>query len=1267
MVAASLATTVLADYSNTVASLNPIGYWRLNEATAPPSDLATNLGTLGAAGSGYYVAGATHAVQGALVAGTDTAANFPNTDGNRVAVPFHPAMAVKQPFSVEFWASPSTQADFHCPVALTWFGGDGARSGWLFYQNGAAGWIFRTYGTNNTGFTAQGDAPVTAGTWYHVVGVYDGTNTTLFVNGQQKATVAASNYQPITTTNVPFTVGARGNGSAGFFNFGGGIDEVAYYTNVLSTSEILAHYQNGVSATPATAYSAGVLAKNPLLYLRLNEPSFFADESTLPVAKNLGSLGTEADARYLPGSGPGRPGVPYGGMGAGNLGTYFAPEMGGYISAGTSEALNFYWPFTVITWFKGDPTDTRFKTFIGKGDSSWRAGVDGDGKARFAYGGNGDVTSSMVVNDGKWHQLAGVYDGAKLYMYIDGRLNGTGNAATLPQGSSAPMLIGSVPDYAAGRLFQGSMDEVAVFDKVLTAEEIAATFYAAEVPPYFTQQPTAPATVSEGQSIVLTGAAFGTPTIGYQWLKGTAALAGKTAASLTLNNLQLADSGSYSLVASNSYGAVTSSIVTLAVQAGPPIVVTDPTGSARYAGQTAKFKVEALGSLPLTFEWLKGGAPVSGGSTDTLTLSPLQAAMAGDYACKITNPYGSVTSKVATLTVVTAPTTSYPAKVLADSPIAFWRLGETTGTKAYDYVGGFNGTYTNTLLGQPGYATADPDKAATFGPAINSHVADITGIGFATNTGLPSFTIEAWVKGGGQTTDAGIVTKGTGAGGEQFNIDTGAGNHAYRFFVRNAGGGAVLCSSSVVPNGDWQHVVAVCDGTAGTLTLYVDGSSAATANIGTTVGILSTTSPLTIGSRQSGIAAFDNQFAGSVDEVAVYDKALDANKVYEHFYARHAAGSLPAISVQPVSATNYVSLTTLLSVTADGPDGLSYQWRRNGVNVDIGYERTLTLSALEAANGGDYTVVVSNPYGSVTSSVAKLTVLPVPASVDLSEGLVMHLPFDGDLVDTSGRGNSGTNVGATLVGSGVIGSGSLRYSTDNDAKTFKYVTLGQRPDLKFSSNVNFSVAYWIKLPIGSRRGDLPVLCSAVGSAFSPGYTFAPSYNEGGWSWTLNGTGVYGAQDSINDGAWHHVAHTFNRSGNGVTYLDGVQVDSRSVAGVGDIDQAAPTNIGQDPNGTYGETGEADVDDMGVWRRVLTPLEVGAMYVAGRSNGVSFASAPVTLSVTKSGGQLQFTWPGSGTLQGAGTVSGAFTNITGAASPYSVAPSAAEGYFRVKIP
>src|SRR6266446_7200925 len=78
-----------ADYSNTVKSFNPVGYWRVDETNQPPPpDQATNTGTLGAAANGYYAAGASHGqTTGALVGSGDTAATFDGSSG-QVTVPY---------------------------------------------------------------------------------------------------------------------------------------------------------------------------------------------------------------------------------------------------------------------------------------------------------------------------------------------------------------------------------------------------------------------------------------------------------------------------------------------------------------------------------------------------------------------------------------------------------------------------------------------------------------------------------------------------------------------------------------------------------------------------------------------------------------------------------------------------------------------------------------------------------------------------------------------------------------------------------------------------------------------------------------------------------------------------------------------------------------------------------------------------------------------------------------------------------------------------
>src|SRR6185369_14066242 len=115
----------------------------------------------------------------------------------------------------------------------------------------------------------------------------------------------------------------------------------------------------------------------------------------------------------------------------------------------------------------------------------------------------------------------------------------------------------------------------------------------------------------------------------------------------------------------------------------------------------------------------------------------------------------------AALSVLAAPV-DYGAAILADNPIAYWRLGETNGTVAHDYWGGHDGEYTGVTLGLPGYSVSDPDLAAGFGD-INTYVGGISGTEIDFSSTNSSFTLEAWVNGPpSQMNGAGIIAKGRG-------------------------------------------------------------------------------------------------------------------------------------------------------------------------------------------------------------------------------------------------------------------------------------------------------------------------------------------------------------------------------------------------------------------------------------------------------------------------------------------------------------------------
>ncbi len=84
----------------------------------------------------------------------------------------------------------------------------------------------------------------------------------------------------------------------------------------------------------------------------------------------------------------------------------------------------------------------------------------------------------------------------------------------------------------------------------------------------------------------------------------------------------------------------------------------------------------------------------------------------------------------------------------------------------------------------------------------------------------------------------------------------------------------------------------------------------------------------------------------------------------------------PAIVTPPVGGTLAVGGGILLSVVASGSPTLTYQWRRNGLALPGATKPSLGIPNAQTYDHGDYVVVVTNPYGTATSAVAQLTVVP---------------------------------------------------------------------------------------------------------------------------------------------------------------------------------------------------------------------------------------------------------------------------------------------------
>jgi hypothetical protein len=336
-----------------------------------------------------------------------------------------------------------------------------------------------------------------------------------------------------------------------------------------------------------------------------------------------------------------------------------------------------------------------------------------------------------------------------------------------------------------------------------------------------------------------------------------------------------------------------------------PVILLQPQPATLFAGDSVTFSIWAGGTIPApSYQWFDGPNPIPGATGSTYTIGGVQFSNVGNYNCTVSNIYGAVSSSNAALNVISAPTITYAEVVMADNPVAYWRLDETNGSVAHDYWGGFNGVYSNVNLGLPGYNALDPDLAAGFGTLSrsNSFVGNI-GVDFASVDPV-ALSVEAWVKGPSQAAGSGIVAKGTGNGGEQFCLDTGAPSQCFRFFVRDDGGATHNANSAIAPDGGWHHLVGVCDEVKGTVTIYVDGLVNGTGTVSN--GLHSTQFPASIGSRTSSQSApYDLNFAGTIDEVAVYNYALSASAVQLH----HRVGINGPVSLTARPSAGNVALT----------------------------------------------------------------------------------------------------------------------------------------------------------------------------------------------------------------------------------------------------------------------------------------------------------------------------------------------------------------------
>jgi YVTN family beta-propeller protein len=278
-------------------------------------------------------------------------------------------------------------------------------------------------------------------------------------------------------------------------------------------------------------------------------------------------------------------------------------------------------------------------------------------------------------------------------------------------GNDAITFTGVLP--GTGPRFGGDEDE----DSVLNGDDPNPGIV--DGPPKITEQPQSLAVVP-GAPATFTVVAEGIG-VSYQWKRGTTNV-GTNSPSFTLPVTVLGDSGSYSVVVSNTYGSRTSDVVTLNV-VPPPVITKQPLGKLVNEGANVIFSVTATGSN-LSYRWKRGSTFIGGADKATLTLGGVGAQDIGSYSVVVSNGATNVTSDVVPLAVNLWPVMNdlnLPDAVIGQN--YSWQLGAVNGPTKYSILGLPNGlTYsaiTGLITGKPTIAKSFTVKASAINAAGN--------------------------------------------------------------------------------------------------------------------------------------------------------------------------------------------------------------------------------------------------------------------------------------------------------------------------------------------------------------------------------------------------------------------------------------------------------------------------------------------------------------------------------------------------------------------
>ena len=450
-----------------------VGYWSFNEGTS------TNARDYAGSGKAGTLSGSTLPQ---WVAGKfGTALNF---DGSSSYVDMTGSSGVADNlsnFSVSAWFKTTAAPGGWGGVLVSKVGSGGIAggTGWVLgiggpslvpYSGPTGSTFFETHGGAAAVYST---AALNDGNWHNIVGVISGSGTTisLYIDGSTSGTGlhsdASSNYSNSSNVRI-------GTDYDGEF-FSGTIDDVRVYDRALSATEVAGLYQSGL-AKINVSQSPGTLSQGLVGWWTMDGADTVWSSPTAGTETDKSGNGNTGTLNGMTRSGS--PTVGKIGQALNFDGSSSYVDMTG--SSGVADNLS---NFTVSAWFKTSTSVSGQAEIVSKfstggltSGQGWALDDDGNsliGIIQQEPPGNYAVKGSTAsVDDGNWHQGVMVVTGGNtVTLYLDGQAqspaanNGTVTTFT----NASDIRIGN--DYNSD-FFPGSIDDVRVYDRALSASEI---------------------------------------------------------------------------------------------------------------------------------------------------------------------------------------------------------------------------------------------------------------------------------------------------------------------------------------------------------------------------------------------------------------------------------------------------------------------------------------------------------------------------------------------------------------------------------------------------------------------------------------------------------------------------------------------------------------------------------------------------------------------------------------------------------------------------